>query len=347
MDSQKEVKYLITFILIFLASWFLVGVFEKWLTSRRILDVPNSRSSHETPTPVGAGIIIVVFTLLSLFFYELVSGRGILFWTIYVGGIAIAIVSWLDDIKSIPAVVRFAVHSIAAVLAVWQFTGFEKIAIYDGVVIDFGQFGGIITVLWIVWLTNAYNFMDGIDGLAGVQAVVGSAAWGIFGLIFGLNHIVLLSLIILASSSGFLVYNSRPARVFMGDVGSAFLGYTFAILPLIALAENGSGSIKNFIPLAGIGFVWIFVADTVTTFVKRCIAMEKVWQAHRRHIYQELIKSGYSHVRITLFYGVLMIIAAGAVLAEASTPLSGVTIIVAVILTVILLLALLNTKRLT
>ncbi len=225
--------------------------------------------------------------------------------------------------------------------------GFETVEIFDGAVVNFGRFGGVITVLWIVWLTNAYNFMDGIDGLAGVQAVIGSAAWGVFGLIFGLNSIVLLSLIIFASSLGFFVYNWPPARVFMGDVGSAFLGYTFAILPLIALAENGSGPIKSFIPLAGLGFVWIFVADTIMTFIERCLAGEKVWQAHRRHIYQELIKRGYTHLQVTGFYGLLMVVAASAVLIESTTSFKGITGVTAVILSVILLLTVLNAKRLT
>ena len=167
--------------------------------------------------------------------------------------------------------------------------------------------GGIITFLWIVGLTNAYNFMDGIDGIAGGQAVVAGLGWATIGWLNNVPLVFALGLFICASSLGFLGHNWPPAHIFMGDVGSAFLGYTFAILPL--LHNNAT------MPLVGLLLVWPFVFDTVFTFVRRLLKGENVFSAHRSHLYQRLVIAGYSHQRVALTY--IGLAAVGGVLAIA------------------------------
>jgi UDP-N-acetylmuramyl pentapeptide phosphotransferase/UDP-N-acetylglucosamine-1-phosphate transferase len=104
---------------------------------------------------------------------------------------------------------------------------------------------------------------------------------------------------------GFLVHNWHPARIFLGDVGSAFLGFTFAVIPLLAGAEHSGKSAP--LPLIGVLLVWLFVFDTGLTFFSRLIRRQKVWTPHREHLYQRLIISGFSHSAVSLLYGVLSI----------------------------------------
>jgi UDP-N-acetylmuramyl pentapeptide phosphotransferase/UDP-N-acetylglucosamine-1-phosphate transferase len=154
----------------------------------------------------------------------------------------------------------------------------------------------VITFFWVMGLINAYNFMDGIDGLAGVQAVVAGLGWALLGGIEGQILISSFGLLVAASSLGFLGHNWSPARVFMGDVGSAFLGYAFAVLPVMAIAENPH------LFLAGVLLVWPFVFDPTFTFIRRLRNGEDVFSAHRSHLYQRLVITGYSHRFVTLLY---------------------------------------------
>jgi UDP-N-acetylmuramyl pentapeptide phosphotransferase/UDP-N-acetylglucosamine-1-phosphate transferase len=158
--------------------------------------------------------------------------------------------------------------------------------------------------IWIIWLINAYNFMDGINGIAGVQAITAGVGWTLLGFIFGLETIGFYAIIVIGAALGFLIHNWSPAKVFMGDVGSAFLGFTFAVLPFWADSNN---KIELNLFFAGLIFVWFFVFDSVWTFLKRLCKKEKIWQAHRQHIYQLLVISGNSHSKITIIYGIFSI----------------------------------------
>jgi UDP-N-acetylmuramyl pentapeptide phosphotransferase/UDP-N-acetylglucosamine-1-phosphate transferase len=153
-----------------------------------------------------------------------------------------------------------------------------------------------LTLFWIMGLTNANNFMDGIDGIAGGQAVVAGLGWMIIGLMSGQSFVGLIGVLLGASSLGFLFHNWPPARIFMGDVGSSFIGFTLAVLPIIAAQRN-----PRFM-FAGILVVWPFIFDTSFTLVRRFINKENVFVAHRSHIYQRLVTSGYSHRFVTLIY---------------------------------------------
>ena len=175
--------------------------------------------------------------------------------------------------------------------------------------INAGLFGAVLTFLWIVWLTNAYNFMDGIDGIAGTQALTAGIGWFVIG---GISDFPLTGFyggIIAFSTLGFLVLNWQPAKIFMGDVGSAFLGFTFAVMPLLArrefnLTTKNSSDCSNLWVL-GIVLVWLFVFDTVFTFIRRAVKKEKVWEAHRSHLYQRLVIKGFSHQTVTIIYGLI------------------------------------------
>jgi UDP-N-acetylmuramyl pentapeptide phosphotransferase/UDP-N-acetylglucosamine-1-phosphate transferase len=208
----------------------------------------------------------------------------------------IASVSWFDDLQTLPNRVRFGVHSLAAILAIIGLGHWDELSVPLLGQVHLGWVGLPITFLWIVGLTNAYNFMDGIDGIAGGQAVVAGLGWAILGIVTDQQFVSILGALLAATSLGFLFHNWPPARIFMGDVGSAFLGYSFACLAIIGASKDPP------LVIAGVLLVWPFVFDTIFTFFRRLENRENVFSAHRSHLYQRLVISGYSHRTITLLY---------------------------------------------
>jgi UDP-N-acetylmuramyl pentapeptide phosphotransferase/UDP-N-acetylglucosamine-1-phosphate transferase len=287
------------YILAFILTFFGVELFRRWSLKHQILDVPNERSSHSTPVPRGGGIIFVAVSLCLLLVYAF----DIRFWPFFAGGILLAVVSWIDDLKSVPTVFRFAIHILSAALIIYGFGSFQSLHLPLFGEISLIYFSIPITLLWIVWLTNAYNFMDGIDGIAATQAITAGIGWFLIGRKFDIPITAFFGLVLAAANLGFLLHNWSPAKIFMGDVGSAFLGFTFAVLPLLAANESPLDSSKFF--LFGGLFLFLFLFDTIFTFIRRLINREKVWQAHCSHIYQRLVQSGYSHRFVTGLYGTI------------------------------------------
>lgn len=296
-----------------LASYLGVRVFEAAAARRRWFDVPNERSSHTRPTPRGAGSVIVLVSLAGLAFSLLLDPppRGLARFAAYGAGAAfVAALSWLDDLRGVHFAARFLAHGLAAA-ALLAFVGAPReIGIPFLGTVEVGPWGWALAFLWIVGLTNAYNFMDGIDGIAGTQAFLAAAAWsGVF--VASRSPLLANFAAVLSGASlGFLFRNWSPAKVFMGDVGSAFLGYTFAALPLLAARETGG---TPDLPFLGVLWVWPFVFDSLLTFLARLARGENVFQAHRTHLYQRAVRSGMSHSSVTLLYGALSLagIAAG------------------------------------
>ena len=280
------------------ASYCGVAAIRRVAERRRFLDIPNERSSHTRPTPRGGGLAIVAVVLGGLWLYALLCpGAPWLPLLIFTSGaVLIAGISWWDDLHSLPVWLRFTAHGLAAILVILAF-GYWHAVSWPGLgELPLGLFGILLSFLWIAGLTNAYNFMDGIDGIAGGQAVVAGVGWAILGWLGGQTPVSVMGLLIAASGLGFLGHNWPPARIFMGDVGSAFLGFAFAALTVLAAQSN-----PVFV-LAGIALIWPFVFDAVLTFTRRLCRGEKVWAAHRSHIYQRLVISGLSHGQVSCLY---------------------------------------------
>ncbi len=296
----------ITFTAALVLSYFGVALFLQWSRRRGVFDIPNERSLHTRPIPRGGGIVIVIVCLLSYLVITL-TGLNSFSWGYVLGAAAIAAISWIDDLRSVSLVWRFLVHSLAAVVLILDVGYFRELYIpVLSTNIDLGLFGAVITFFWLVWMVNAFNFMDGIDGIAGVQTIAASVGWLFIGYYFGNPAIFYFSGVLLFSSLGFLFYNWPPAKVFLGDVGSAFLGFTFAGLPLLARGE--SDVTDGIFALAAFCFLWFFLFDTVLTFARRSINGRKVWQPHREHIYQRLVISGLPHRSVSLLYGAFAIL---------------------------------------
>jgi UDP-N-acetylmuramyl pentapeptide phosphotransferase/UDP-N-acetylglucosamine-1-phosphate transferase len=282
---------------------------RRW-ASKQMLDVPNERSLHSQPTPRGGGVAIVTCTLVGVWMTCLFSGVSLPGGTIALyslGAAPIALVSWYDDLRSLTNSIRFATQSLGALLVLIGIGFWRQPDLPFVTAVPFGWLGFPITFLWIVGFTNAYNFMDGIDGIAGGQALIAGSAWALLGILTGSALLGVFGALLAGSSLGFLRANWPPARIFMGDVGSAFLGYTLACLPMMADSANPR------LPAAGVLVVWPFVLDSSFTLVCRLGRGENVFAAHRSHLYQRLVIAGYSHHFVTLLYMSLAMV--GAILA--------------------------------
>lgn len=291
---------LFIFVVIFGISFLGVEIYRRWGVKNNILAIPNERSSHTEPTPHGAGIVIVIICLVTYIPISIFIS-GTFSWGYFAGAFLIALISFIDDLVPIRFHWRLIVHAIAAVLLIADLDTWHGITMLGG--LKFGVLGYILTFLWIVWMVNSYNFMDGIDGLAGLQAVIAAVSWCVLCRILDMQGIYYFSVIIAATSMGFLVRNMSKSRIFMGDVGSAFLGFTFAALPL--LGRTLASKSPDLLPIAAVLFVWFFLFDSVVTIIRRAIRGEKVWLPHREHLFQRLVSSGLSHRVVTIIYAAL------------------------------------------
>ena len=275
-------------------SAFLTWRIRNYAIKHHILDIPGNRSSHNIPTPRGGGLAISVCCLVAILFF---GTYGILekrvMWAFLGGGSAVAIVGWMDDRKSISPIWRFLVQFLAAAWVIFITKGLPAINIGIGIV-SLEWFGSILAILGIVWMTNLYNFMDGIDGIAGMEAVMVGAIGGTLLAVSNSWGLAFVSWSVAAASLGFLFWNWPPAKIFMGDVGSGFLGFNFAVL---LLASERSGNIPLLIWLLLLG---VFIGDATFTLFRRLLKGEIIWEAHRSHFYQRAVQIGYSHTTVIL-----------------------------------------------
>lgn len=302
-------------VLAMVASYVGVRIIREWARHHRTMDLPGERSMHAKPTPRGGGLAIVLTLLAGSWLLYPRRGGDVpldIMLGFTLGAMAIAAISARDDLRSTPRAVRFLVQSAAAIAVIVTIAPWEWA---PGLSPGHSVWSWIVPAavfLWLTGLTNAYNFMDGIDGLAATQAVVAGTAWALIGWLSGLPMITSFGILIAAASAGFLAHNWPPASIFMGDVGSASLGFSFAVLPLMA------GRAHHRLALLGPLLVWPFLFDTAFTLLRRLVRRENIFEAHRSHIYQRLAVSGLSHAQVTAIYSGLGATATGLALGVAA-----------------------------
>ncbi len=266
-----------------LSSWALTGWLRQYALRRRMVDVPNARSSHQVATPRGGGGAIVVATSVALAWWSWATGSMSLAVAL-AGGLIAAGVGFLDDHRHVPPAIRLVGHSIAAVLAV---VSLGATAFGTGA-------AALLAVVFVAWLINLTNFMDGIDGIAGVQTLtVCAAGAGLVQVTAPGSGLWFEPAVLAAASIGFLVWNWPPARVFMGDVGSGYVGFMVAVLTLRAAFVSPA-----------LGWCWlilsgVFIVDATFTLARRAIRRDRLFLAHRSHAYQHLALA-WGHRRVTL-----------------------------------------------
>jgi len=254
-----------------------------------IQDIPNKRSLHTKAKPRIGGIIFMPIILLFWLISDLIKLSEITLLNLMIVTISFMIISLIDDLKNISAMVRIIFH--------FSLVVFFILAIN----LNFNIFYLCFIIIFLVWMTNLFNFMDGSDGLAAGMAVIGFSSYFIVAYSAGDLDFAIKNGIIAMCLLGFLFFNFSPAKIFMGDVGSISLGFLSGAIGLIGLQKD----IWPFwFPLI---IFSPFIVDATVTLVKRIIKREKFWQAHRTHYYQRLILMGWSHKKTAYILYLIMI----------------------------------------
>lgn len=287
------------FPMIFSLALWLTWLLRRYALLRNVLDVPNQRSSHTQPTPRGGGLAIVLgfsLAMLVLFFSDLLSLPHLL--AFMGGGGLVAAVGFIDDHRPLAARWRLVAHFMAAALGLIGLGGIPALQVF-GSTFELGWIGCVLAAFYLVWVLNLYNFMDGIDGIAGVEAVTVSLSGALLYWLLGQSAAVLLPALLAAASAGFLFWNFPPARIFMGDAGSGYLGLILGLLALQA------GFVEPSLLWSWLILLGVFIVDATLTLVRRLGRGEKVYEAHRSHAYQHASRRYGRHLPVTL--GVLAI----------------------------------------
>ncbi|QZP22924.1 MraY family glycosyltransferase [Pseudomonas sp. DR208] len=278
---------------IVILSALLTGGIRRYAISRSLIDVPNARSSHSVPTARGGGVAIVLIFLLFLPFFG-VTGESewSLIWSIIGAGTGVAVLGFLDDHGHIAARWRLLGHFLCAAWALCWLGGLPPIGYWGGV-IDLQWFGVIVAAFYLVWLLNLYNFMDGIDGLASVEAICTCVGVCVIYWLTGFPGLIGPPLLLAMAVAGFLIWNFPPARIFMGDAGSGFLGLMMGVLSLYAAWKSPT-------------FLWVwlvllgvFIVDATFTLCSRFLQGRRVYEAHRSHAYQHAARKLGNHLSVT------------------------------------------------
>jgi Fuc2NAc and GlcNAc transferase len=280
-------------LLVGIATWFLTGVLRHYAIAHRLLDVPNARSSHHVSTPRGGGAAIVLATSLALAWLSWSGGLGMPVGVL-VASVLVATVGFVDDHRPLPATVRLVGHFTAAALAVASLGGAPPLTL-SGHVVTLGPAGDVVAALFVVWLLNLTNVKDGIDGITGSQVLtVCAVGAALYFLVAPGSGRWREPAVLAGAAAGFLVWNWPPARIFMGDVGSGYIGFLVAVLSLRA-ASVAPALGWSWLILSG-----VFIVDATTTLLRRAARGERLFEAHRSHAYQHLALAWGSHRAVTL-----------------------------------------------
>ncbi len=286
---------LLTGCLLFIGSTVLTGLFRVAALRVRLIDNPVSRSAHSRPVPVGGGVVIVVLVLVVIVHYyrsELIPARE---FAALMGAAVIAGIGIIDDNKQLHIRWRIPAQFCAAIWVVY--------CLGDVPAIDFGllelpesMLVNVLAVFALVWLLNLFNFMDGIDGIAGSQLIFVNLVT----LFIVLNNdpadqvLALLSATFMATAAGFLLWNWSPAKIFMGDVGSGFIGFSLGIMALLSM-QHGSMTVWAWVLLLG-----VFIIDATLTLANRFRYKQRWYEGHASHAYQNAARYYKSHGKVTI-----------------------------------------------
>lgn len=277
-----------------IASFLLTAVIRRYALARSLMDIPNARSSHTVPTPRGGGVAVVLTflpALLVLWQQGWATGSQVL--ALGGAGLLVAIVGFVDDHGHIPARWRLLGHFAAALGLLIGLGGAPSLTVV-GIPVHSAWLLSPLLAVYLVWLLNLYNFMDGIDGIAGLEALSVCAAMCVVYAMGGHSQAMAAPLLLAAAVLGFLVWNFPPAKIFMGDAGSGFLGLTLGGLSLQGAWLDGHYFWAWVIVLG------VFIVDATVTLLRRLLAGEKVYEAHRSHAYQHAARRFGRHLPVTL-----------------------------------------------
>ena len=290
---------LLLFVPALLAGWVVTASVHRIAPRFGTVVQPNPRSSHTYPTPTLGGIGLIAGMWAGLSAAAVLGAFPAVSWK-PLACTLVVLLFCLDGFKPLNPLAKLALQVIAACLLILSGAVLTQITLPGIVLVELGGLAIPVTLLWYVGLQNLYDFMDGIDGLAGLEGILVAVFFSAVALGVA-PDLSAIAIALAGGTTGFLILNRPPGRIFMGDVGGQFLGLIFALLAV--LGEQAG------IPFGlTILFLGAFLFDSVFTLLRRMIRRENITKAHRFHLYQRLVRLGWSHLSVDRLYGIVTIL---------------------------------------
>ncbi|SHF76633.1 glycosyltransferase family 4 protein [Ornithinibacillus halophilus] len=306
-------KLLIAFLISLLSTWLLTYPIKKLSVKFGVVDFPNYRKIHTKVTPRLGGLAIFLGALIGSFYLQPSHEH---LPEIFFGAVTILITGILDDKYNIRPVIKLTGQIIAASFLISGGLIIEQITLPIIGVVPLGFLSVLITVLWIVGITNAINLIDGLDGLATGVSTIALTSLLIMAIIDSQLLVAYLCIVLIGSNLGFLYHNFYPAKIYMGDTGSNFLGFMIAVVSILGLFKNVA--IFSFVLPVIVLAVPIF--DTMFSIIRRLIKRENIMMADKKHIHYQIFSAGFSHRKTVLvLYAISAVFGALAVLFSNAT----------------------------
>jgi len=291
------VNAIIGFVIAAGASWVAIYALMPLFSKLGFIDIPNERSSHDTPKPRAGGIAVILGVACGSLWFFMMEGVH-LPWIFWIASFIVAALGIVDDKIGLPVWTRLIFQAIAIGLVINHSGAFSEFPLPAPLNFSLGWAGYAVAFIWVLGIMNIFNFLDGIDGFAGAQTLIGALVLSL--ILFG-SPMSMFTLVLAGAAMGFLFCNWDPSKVFMGDVGSSLLGFWFAIIPFY----NGEFSL-NSMTLIVVLVLWVFLSDGAFTIIRRGLNKEKIWKPHRSHLYQRLNIIGWRHRKIVSMLVIFM-----------------------------------------
>lgn len=292
MNNLILLKWVLLYVMLVILTYILAGLYRRFSLKKQLLDTPNHRSSHTLPTPRGGGTAFLIgFLCFSGFLalYQVIKFS----WLLYGGvGSAIALLGFWDDTRGLSAKFRLLAQFTLSILSIFLLKQLPPLSLF-GMALNGSVIGYIMAVFYLVWMLNLYNFMDGINGIAALEAITVCSSASILYYLTGHGEMALLPCAVAAAALGFLKWNFPRASLFMGDIGSSFLGFILAIFSL----EGGASNPAFF--YSWLIFLAVFILDATLTLLTRLFLKCNVLEAHCNHAYQHAARHYGSHTLVT------------------------------------------------
>lgn len=278
-------------LLAFTTSAILTWLTRLYAIKKAILDIPNERSSHQIPTPRGGGLAIAITfstMLVWLGWMHFLEPKVVI--GLVGGGASLAVIGYCDDVYTVRASWRVLVHFFSAIWAVYFLGHFQHSNL--SLISEICYY--LVAILGITWCINFYNFMDGIDGIASSQGIFMALTAGVALTSLGIYNLSLVMWLFAAIIIGFAIWNWPPAKIFLGDVGSGYLGFMFSAFGFYTTEEK-------LIPLSFWMLIFtIFLCDATFTLIYRLHKGNRWDIPHKEHAYQHLVSYGATHKQVTM-----------------------------------------------
>ena len=312
-----EFKYLEGMIVAFLAVLLILPLVIKFAYRIGAVDQPSERKVHQVPLPrIGGLAIYLAYTVSLILFIPASSFRN----GLIIASSLIVLLGIVDDLYNISAKQKLAGQLLVAVLLVAFGVRIEFLTNPFGGTISLGLLALPLTVFWIVGVTNAVNLIDGLDGLAAGTSAIAATVLALVAFDQGINQIAFIALLLAASAAGFLPYNFNPAKIFMGDTGSMFLGLNLSVISILSVTKS-IAVISIFVPIIILG---VPLFDTLFAIIRRLQKNQPVFKADKEHLHHCLLNKGLSHKKtVLLIYALNIILGGSAILLSKLTHAQG------------------------